>query len=183
MRYTRYEKDITIPLLIYLEDRRISGTFGYLIDTFLKYVNSKTKKTLKNDNTYREHFELRTGTDFILFSAGYPFSHAKRFLLLPIIDEVEVHKYLTKAFSSNFWILLIFFILYMALNLRISVHKDSFDCIFESLTFWSSYKGLRSSILRKMIIYLQIFVFGFIISNLYNSKLPAICHQQIVEEL
>lgn len=95
--------------------------------------------------------------------------------MLPVIDEIETHKFLKKAFSDNFWIILFIFIIYMAIILRLSIRKDTFECVFESLTIccWSLYVGLKSSNLRKRLIYFQLFLFGFIISNLYMSKMAS----------
>lgn len=176
-KFTPIEEDDIYPLLIHLEDR-LSGVFAYFAYTFRDYLNSRIKNKLTELRVnFKERFVDQIGFDFLFVGPfrGYPLFSKKQCLMLPILDEILVQEYLRKPFTNCLWLLLITFLFYITCILRAFIHEDTFQCIFESLTLscGSLYKGLNSRNSKNRIIYLLLFLYGFVVWNLYSAKVSS----------
>lgn len=152
---------------------KYSGILGYLMYVFSDYINSRIKNKLNlTDLKNRKREYIMLGYNNFRKIDGFPLLSTKQCLMLPILDEILVHEYLRKAFSKWLWLFLLLFSLYISVILRFFIHRNLFDCVFESFTIscGSLYKGLSTQNLRDRIIYTLLFVYGFIIWNLYSAK-------------
>lgn len=165
------------PLVVIQSDKHhMSGVFGHLLYTYLNYINSRIRSKLKGNELENRHVEgVQFGYNNFVKGRGHPFYGTKLCLMLPIVDEILTQDYLRKAFSNFLWILLVIFIFYMTSILRTCIHIDFFDCFFESLTIscGSVYKGFNNNNSRKRLIYIQLFLYGFIVWNLYSAKMSS----------
>lgn len=164
------QSDDWFPLLVNLEDR-FSGIFGYLAYAFKDHINARIKR---RDDTWNIHrSERNIKFEFNVFSlVGYPLFSRKDCFMLPIVDEISMEEYLRKAFNNFIWLLILLFILYLSIMLRTCIYKDTFLCIFECITITcgSVHKGLTFQGFRKRFIYINLFLYGFIIWNIYSAK-------------
>lgn len=168
------EENNFFPLLIPLENR-ISGVFAYFAYSFRDYLYDKVMaKLIEFKKPFSERIvdEMIFSFVFTRRSNGYPLFSTKQCLMLPILDEISIPEYLRKPFTNWLWLLLMIFIIYISGILRGFIHEDSFQCFFESLTIscGSIYKGINSRNSRNRIIYLFLFLYGFVVWNLYSAK-------------
>uniref|UniRef100_T1GWT2 Uncharacterized protein n=1 Tax=Megaselia scalaris TaxID=36166 RepID=T1GWT2_MEGSC len=171
------EENNFFPLLIPLENR-ISGVFAYFAYSFRDYLYDKVMaKLIEFKKPFSERIvdEMIFSFVFTRRSDGYPLFSTKQCLMLPILDEISIQEYLRKPFTNWLWLLLVIFIIYISGILRGFIHEDSFQCFFESLTIscGSIYKGINSRNSRNRIIYLFLFLYGFVVWNLYSAKISS----------
>lgn len=90
--------------------------------------------------------------------------------MVPVIDEISQQDFLKKPFQLWVWIVLLIFLIYFTISLKVILNSDLFLCFFESLacSLGSIQRGINNKYL-----YIQMFLFGFIIWNLYSSKLSS----------
>lgn len=170
----RESRDDWFPLFINLQNR-FTGIFGYMGYAFKDYINTRIENSQNVSNfTAKRQAILHFEVNYIKRSDGYPVFKTKECFVLPILDEILTNEFLKKPFENWLWIAFFVFILYMSVILRI-IHKDSFYCFLESFTIscGSVYKGLSSKNSIKRLIYVQIFIYGFIMWNLYSAKMAS----------
>lgn len=164
--------DFMYPMVVELKDR-YSGILGYLIHTFKNYINTRIQKNVKFESLLsRENHTIYINDIHQGSSSGYPFLRTTECFMLPVQDEFLTQEYLRKAFTNYLWFILLILIFYLAAILRVFIHNDTFDCVFEILTIscGSVYKGFNSSNSKKRSIYVLLFVYGFIVFNMYSAK-------------
>lgn len=156
-------------------ESKVSGIFGYLVNTFVSYINGKISRSVNGFQENRKEISVKFGRNVFQVVQGYPLFSTKHCFVLPIFDEMLADEYLRRPFSDRLWILLMCFVLFFTTALRIGIFKDSFLCFFESLQIscGSSHQILKSSNSLKRLIYIQLFVYGFIIWNLYSAKMSS----------
>lgn len=144
-----------------------SGLMFYFKSAFEKYYeNRRNKHTIQNQYL----ISIYVSSDISGFSKGYPLKISKTCFLLPVIDEIFEQNFSKKPFTPWVWILWFLALIYFTIALRVFVMSDLFLCIFESL---SCVLGSFQIKIKNKFIYIQMFLFGFFIWNLYNSKLTS----------
>lgn len=104
---------------------------------------------------------------------GYPFIRSESCAMLPIKKEVSESEYLLRPYSIYIWILFIPTMIYIAIILRFALFDNFFDSFFTilTITFGSSHKALSNIKTIKKFIIISLFLYGFILNNIYNAKL------------
>lgn len=148
-----------------------SGLIFYYTSTFYKYYeNFRNQNIRKNKQKSKYTRVIDIMSEVVKQSTGYPLKMTKVCFMLPIIDEFSQQDFLKKPFKSWVWILILIELFYFTVLLRLVLVPDLFLCFYESLacTLGSVHKGINNKI-----IYIQMFLYGFIIWNLYSAKLSS----------
>lgn len=140
-----------------------TGLNIYYARTFEKYYAKITEESTTDENNI-ETFFLQT-VDTYLYD-GYPLTINQICFMLPVVDEILQEDFLKKPFQVGVWILALLFIIYFTIALRILVIRDLFVCFLESLAIsvGTIYQGFNHKF-----VYIQMFVYGFILWNLHNA--------------
>lgn len=157
------------PLVIGAE-KPSTGLFVYFTSAFEKYYEDRRNRMFKDNSNKNENIVPVYVRPEISNSDGYPLKFSKICFALPIIDEISEPDFFKKPFDISVWILLFIFLIYFTISLRIIVIPDLFLCFYESL---SCTLGAIQNGIKHKFVYLQMFVYGFIIWNLHNSKLSS----------
>lgn len=145
-----------------------TGMLVYFTSTFKKYYEERrSRKISRRSNNY---VFLYVDADVSGVAEGYPLKFSKMCLLLPVIDEIKQQDFLKKPFKLYLWILLLTFLVYFTVSLRLIEIPDLFLSFFESL---SCIMGSIQRGVNNKYVYIQLFLFGFIIWNLHNAKLSS----------
>lgn len=164
------------PLIINFKEST-SGIFSFLGYAFIDYMRTKIQQKFG----FQETSDRKKVTIYVSskvmdnLALGYPFLREHICFMLPLQNEISTQDFLRKPFTKIVWLFILLFVLYLMLMLRLSVHTETFVSFMESLTitFGSSYKGQQNASMFKSIIYIQLFAYGFVTSNLYMSKLSS----------
>lgn len=166
----KFQSIANFPLMIG-EGVPTTGLIVYFKSAFEKYYeNIRSRSFRKNytNNDYVKDIYIDCKVSGVF--EGYPLKSTKTCFMLPIIDEISLDEFMKKPFKNMVWILLIAFIIYFTIALRIVIFPDLFLSFFESLacSLGSIQRGIRNKV-----IYIQMFLYGFIIWNLYSAKLSS----------
>ncbi|KAL5286414.1 hypothetical protein ACFFRR_007815 [Megaselia abdita] len=170
------------PLINYIGNGvNLSGLVGYMHSELRKYVNNRLERKRvygnKGNLNSRHHQNLIVHITFIennIFIKQYPLRTFKACFITPVLDEILTHQFIKRPFSSTSWTTIFLTMLFLTISLRSLIFRDLFKSFFESLTasFGSVHSGHKRNN-RERLIYIQMFLYGFIISNLYNAKLSS----------
>lgn len=161
------------PLLVKL-GTKFSGMVYYFISAFQKYVDNRIMSKLQDKNLLESRDgEYLSPSPTIYYGSGYPLMKTYECFMLPILDETQTEDYLTNPFTFSVWILLGASNLLLALILRCTIIDDFYKGVMEVFTglMGSTVNALHKPHFVYKAVYIQVFIFGFIILNLYNSKL------------
>lgn len=162
-------REANFPLVIDLENKK-SGLLAYYAKIFEEYYNNRMIAAVgdKLEDHKSDVFQLYA--QVVNQLDGYPIKMSKVCFILPVVDEIFPEDFLKKPFHLSIWIAILIAIIYFTISMRLLVSLDYFTCFFESLTitFGSLYKGVNNKFL-----YIQFFLYGFIIWNIYSAKLSS----------
>lgn len=156
---------------------RPTGLVAYMNYEFKEYFNNRIlTKNLKFKNYEKEVLRLQAEVDYEYVSQRtYPVMSCNFGFLLPVQDDDFSPNYLQKPFNLSGWTKIAFMTLYLSIMLRFAVFQEISTSFLEILTLslGSSYKGCTISCTRSKMIYLQLFVYTFVIVNIYNAKISS----------
>lgn len=170
-----FEDYRTFPLLVHTANTK-TGVIYYLSQAFEKYVNNRLLKTIpKSVLKNRKKEMLLAAAEISTVQVRYPLTRSEKCFMLPVVDEIKEEDFLREPFKDVVWCVLFICIIYFTIILRVLVISDIFISFMESLTttFGSVYKGVQATSTRNRAVYLQIFLYGFIIWNLHSAKLSS----------
>lgn len=175
INHTETTDNWLFPMLME-KDGQYSGILIYMSKTLQDYLNSRMEYKI-NYHDLKSRREEKIYLDYTKVNEffGRHLFISRNCYMLPVVHEILIHEYLVKAFTTKFWVFLIFFNFCLSALLRSVIHKDTFRCIFEvfSISCWTLHLGLKEVNLRKRLLYLQLFLYGFIIWNLYSAKMQS----------
>lgn len=148
-----------------------SGFLLYFASAFEKFYENRRDRIIYDKSKESKYImKVTVNPKITQASDGYPLRITKLCLMLPIIDEISEQDFLKKPFEVWVWICLFIFLIYFTISLRIIAIPDFFLCFYESLAF--TLGSIQNGINNKYV-YLQMFLYGFIIWNLHNAKLSS----------
>lgn len=154
-----------------------TGVVQYLAKSFENYFNSRLKRYNKDfENILEDSFYSNTEVSSLDQYVGYPLMSSRVCVMLPILEDPDNFGNILKPFKVKLWLALGITILFLSFILTIVFFKSYFTSFMEVLTIFvgSNYKGFLLPSYLKRFIYLQLFLFGFIFLNFYNSKLSSV---------
>lgn len=171
LKYKKFTME-DFPLVMSLNSTSLkSGILVYYVSTFLKYYEHYRDHNIKNNEQKSKYIDnIDVSPEVLDLSEGYPLKMTKICFMLPIMDEFSHQDFLKKPFKQWVWILTVISLLYFTIVLRLVAIPDVFLSFYESLA--CSLGSVQNGI-RIKYIYIQLFVYGFIIWNLYSAKLSS----------
>lgn len=184
---SRNNPDVNFPILIRglliheelvfpLTFKNGSGVVGYCICEFIKYLNKRLLKLGQDYNLTKIRHPINlyiepAGKEIV--EGGYPLMRYDDCFIFPILDEIPSANFWKQPFTKLTWFMILITLMFMAGLLRISVFNDLFISLFESLhiTCGTVFKG--TDIPRNRVIYLGLYLYGFIIYNMHMAKLSS----------
>lgn len=169
-----YEKDkfteSHFPLIINIKNRR-TGLLVYFAEAFEKYYKSRLERNVEKSKLINRHrLILLLFPDVTHILEGYPLKITQICFMLPVMDEISEQDFLKKPFEKSVWILILLFVIYFTISLRILLIKDLFLSFYESLAITAG--SIQYGVNNKCV-YIQLFLYGFIIWNIHNAKLSS----------
>uniref|UniRef100_T1GKL0 Uncharacterized protein n=1 Tax=Megaselia scalaris TaxID=36166 RepID=T1GKL0_MEGSC len=147
--YSRFSIE-SFPMVIG-SDTPKTGLLVFFASNFQEYYeNYRNRHIGKNQGKSKFRGLIIVNPDVSEYTDGYPLKISKECFMKPF--EVWV------------WILLLIFLIYFTISLRIVEAPDLFLCFFES--------SIQNEIKNKFV-YMQLFLYGFIIWNLHSAKLSS----------
>lgn len=106
---------------------------------------------------------------------GYPIIQYDECFMLPVLEEILPENFIIEPFARLVWILIFITLVFMTGLLRVFVFPDVFLSVFESLNISCGMvnKGMNNPQSKKRIIFMVLYLYGFMINNLYMSKLSS----------
>lgn len=178
-RQLGYNNHLYFPLIIY-KSGSFSGLVGYTVMEFINRFNSRLERKLgfeyNQTNEVYIYIGAKTSTKILRRSVGgYPVMQCSECFILPVLDEILTGNFIKQPFTASTWISILITLFFLTASLRVLIFKDLFYTFYESLsiTFGSVQKGLIASTPRNHLIYLMLYLYGFIISNIHLSILSS----------
>ncbi|XP_075167548.1 uncharacterized protein LOC142239641 [Haematobia irritans] len=175
---------------------RVSGFSGKLFMTFVEHINA-TFVNLYKDHRERESVKidkiihmvenneldlsLHSYTDMLNTTAGnsYPIGINDWCIMVPYRKRSPEHIYLQKSFNSYTWLLICFSIFYITGGVWFCSSPENRDwgqCFLQAISSMIMTVPLRIATLpmgHMRFIYVLLFIMGFIITNVYLSKMAS----------
>lgn len=165
------------PLFMNILDNHVktSGLILYFNKAFSDYINSKVESFNDADNLLHNmvlHIDARITFKQMI---GYPLLKTDVCFMLPILDEFKPQEFLKKPYKLEVWIAIAGVIIYFTFSLRLLTNMDIMISFLESISIscGSVCVGVISKATRIRLVYILLFVYGFIVWNQHNSILSS----------
>ncbi|XP_059225726.1 uncharacterized protein LOC131997883 [Stomoxys calcitrans] len=175
---------------------RVSGVSGKLFMAFLGHINAtfdeyykdgketepvQLAKIIEMVESGELDISLHSYTDMLKSTAGnsYPIGINDWCFMVPFRNQSPEHLYLQKSFQSYTWLLICFSVLYIAIGIWLCTPQDQHNLSLAFLQAISSMllimplRILTLPIARIRFIYVLLFLLGFLVTNLYVSKMAS----------
>ncbi|XP_065367239.1 uncharacterized protein LOC135959998 [Calliphora vicina] len=174
----------------------ISGVSGKLFIAFVEAINATFNDTVKHEQDLEavdinaiihmvEEKDLEIGVNSYtamiasLVGASYPIGINDWCIMVPYQNRSPEHLYLQRAFHANSWYLVFFSVLYLGVGIWLctpSWERDlslSFLQAICSIVLIVPLKLLSLPYIRLRFLFIMLFIMGFFVTNMYNSKLTS----------
>lgn len=162
---------IYFPLFFFTSEGKMSGLIGFFQTAFEEYYNQVRSRGKKS--YFMEGLEI---VGYIRpIDDGYPLTLSQVCFMLPILNNIRPENYILKLFKVEVWLVFLGGLVTWSIILRIFFFDDFFSGFMETSTVLMgvAYRGLNSTSSSKRWTYIQLFLFGIMFLNLYNSQLSS----------
>ncbi|XP_059225727.1 uncharacterized protein LOC131997884 [Stomoxys calcitrans] len=175
---------------------RVSGASGKLFMAFVKHINAtisqpgyighenepaNVPELLDRVASGQLEISMHSYNDMLNTSSGksYPIGINDWCIMVPFRKHSPEHEYLQKSFQTYTWLLICFSVVYIAMGIWICSPEQKRDmgvCFLQALSstlLIMPLKILQTATMRMRCLYVLLFISGFLVTNLYSSKMSS----------